>query len=57
MLKHYHFTLINAAFRTERNIIAHSAVQAALIAARMLPESPGQFAIICKPANQERIAA
>jgi hypothetical protein len=57
MLKHYHFTLIDASFRTERNIIAHSAIQAALIAARMLPEPQGSFAIICKPANQERIAA
>ena len=55
MLRQYHFTLINSIFRVERNIIAHSSIQAAIIAQRMLPESPGQFAIICKP--QERIAA
>ncbi len=57
MLKCFHYILISAVFRTERNIIAHSTIQASIIAARVLPEPEGSFAIICKPVILERKAA
>ena len=48
-MKHFHVTLIHATGRTVRNVIAHSAMRATQIALGLLPETPGQFAIICKP--------
>lgn len=48
-MRHFQITLIDGTGRTVRNIIARSAMRATQIALGMLPEHPGQFAIICKP--------
>lgn len=56
-MRHYHITIIHAAGRIVRNVIAHSSCRATQIAVGMMPvlsvvegpEYPGQFAIICKP--------
>lgn len=56
-MNRYHVTLISTQGRTERHIIAHSAMRATQIAIGMLPEHPGQFAIICKPAEKQPCAA
>lgn len=50
-MKHYLVTLIHADLRAERKIIAESAMRATQIALNMLPDVPGQFAIICKLAR------
>ena len=47
----FEVTLIHGSTRTVRKIIAHAAMQATSAAINMLPDVPGQFAIICKPAT------
>lgn len=46
----FEITLIHGDTRDVRKIIAHAAMQATSAAINLLPDVPGQFAIICKPA-------
>lgn len=48
-MKHYLITLIHGAGRTQLNVVAQSAMRATQIALNLLPDAPGQFAVICKP--------
>lgn len=47
-MRHYTITIISAAGRAVRHIIAHSSMRATQIAIGMFPEQPGEFAVICK---------
>lgn len=50
-MKHFEVTIIHNSERTVRNVIALSTVRATQIALACLPDIPGQFALICKPAQ------
>jgi hypothetical protein len=55
-LDHYLITLIQGEKRSERNIIAHSAVQATSIGLDMMPDIEAPFCIICKPVKVKELA-
>ena len=48
-MRRYLITLIHGNTRTERNVIAHSSMQATRIGISMMPEVDAPLAIICKP--------
>lgn len=50
-MKSFEVTIIHAAGRTVRHVIARSGAAALQVAAAMLPELPAQFAVICKPSG------
>lgn len=48
----YQITLIHAAGRTVRNVIAHSTMQAVMIGINMLPDTTKPVSLFCKPAER-----
>ena len=49
MMRAYEITLISAAGRQTRKIIAHSAIQASKSGLEMIAKADASFLLVCKP--------
>ncbi len=56
-IRAFRVTLISAACRVVRTVIAPSSVQAARIALRMMPDEGCPVAVICAPLNRMMLCA